>query len=103
GSIVGTVATTTTSPDAASSARIIRSISDALALSRTWAKSLTGWVSRGIVSAARAVAINASTTNDEPSTANGRLSIICPAVYVFHETLDGVEVRREQTVGFGGG
>jgi hypothetical protein len=54
GSIVGTVATTTMSPVAASSVRIIRSIVLALSASTTLAKSLTGAVRSGRRSAARA-------------------------------------------------
>ncbi len=47
GSIVGTVATTTMSPVAVWSVRIIRSIALALSASTTLAKSLTGCVSSG--------------------------------------------------------
>src|SRR5438876_1151125 len=47
GSMVGTDATTTTSPVAACKVRIIRSIAAAFERSITRAKSLTGWVNSG--------------------------------------------------------
>src|SRR5580765_5098575 len=93
----------------------MRSISDALALSTTWAKSLTGPVSSGSGgSAANRVRLKPDTTPDRTRPANtaahtvrhaerrtpdaARLASI-PAIDVRHELLDRIQVRREQTFG----
>src|SRR3954453_22173758 len=100
----------TTSPVAACSARIIRSIALAFSASTTLPKSLTGAVSSGSAAdgfgwaPALPVLISASstaaaTTSHERRTPSGeRLTCIRPAVDVAHNPGHRLEIRREQSL-----
>src|SRR4051812_19520114 len=97
---LGTVATTTASPEAASSARIMRSIWAALSASTTLAKSLTGRVSSGRAGCAKMPTLSPATshvarTDLRPGT--------FPTIYIRHELFDGHQVWRKELFGPLGG
>ena len=119
---VGTVATTTTSPLAALSARLMRSMAAAFSGSMTCAKSLTGSVSSGEGRRPRRWS-GSSRTDDatrsrhagQRRTRRATPRAICalrtliraefptidPSIDVGDEPFDGVEIRREQPLGVG--
>src|SRR5262245_8892059 len=88
----------------------MRSISDALALSMTWAKSLTGSVSSGSGgSAANRARLKPDTTaatttpdNTAARTPDAERLANIPAIDIRHELLDRIQVRPEQAFGISG-
>src|SRR5262245_39023682 len=96
----------------------MRSISDALALSMTWAKSLTGPVSSGRGGAAAnrvRLKPNATAARTQPDnraartvrhaerrTPDAKRLASIPAIDVRHELLDRIQVGPEQTFGISG-